>query len=226
MDFANHDCHSDAYIRYNPENDKVEMIARQKYFKGDEVCVSYGQKTNGELLLSYGFLPAKDTNPHDGCLLPFKLSESHPGYTWKSKFLETIDGSCSRLFLLKMTAIPVELERFATFAVAPVKNIEETQKLFENLIGYDDAQPPPLANKSRTSKLLLLGIRLVVEQCKAQLAEYLVKKGPVESLGVGPNQNELPRADLITQVILHEQRVLHRTIFIMEQRLQLLKKSK
>ena len=34
-----------------------------------QVYVSYGEKTSGQLLLSYGFLPAAGSNRHDACLL-------------------------------------------------------------------------------------------------------------------------------------------------------------
>ena len=35
---------------------------------------SYGQKTSAELLLSYGFLPSPEENPHDACHLRLRLS--------------------------------------------------------------------------------------------------------------------------------------------------------
>ena len=39
---------------------------------------SYGQKTSGELLLSYGFAPPPQENPHDGCLISLEISAQDP----------------------------------------------------------------------------------------------------------------------------------------------------
>lgn len=43
-----------------------------------QVMASYGQKTSGELLLSYGFAPPPQENPHDGCMLQLQISGSDP----------------------------------------------------------------------------------------------------------------------------------------------------
>lgn len=49
-----------------------------------QVWVSYGEKTSGELLLSYGFLPEAGANPHDACLLRMRLQTAErPGQGWK-----------------------------------------------------------------------------------------------------------------------------------------------
>jgi len=39
---------------------------------------SYGQRTSGQLLLSYGFAPTAGENPHDACLLQLSISEQDP----------------------------------------------------------------------------------------------------------------------------------------------------
>ena len=39
---------------------------------------SYGQRTSGQLLLSYGFAPSAGENPHDACLLELSISEQDP----------------------------------------------------------------------------------------------------------------------------------------------------
>lgn len=230
IDFANHDCLSDTYIKFNHATNRVEMTTSQKYSQGDEVCVSYGQKTNGELLLSYGFLPTIGTNPQDGCLLLYTLSQSHPGYAWKRDILESKGISQNKLFLLKMTATPVELERFAAFALAPVQSLEETKRLFDKLIGPSEVQLPLLESETTTgtTNLLLMGMNAVVEQCKGQLAQYVVGKRSTAATTGQINQRELEklkRIDLITQTILQEQKILYRTVFIMEQRIQALRKS-
>ena len=39
-----------------------------------QVMASYGQKSTSELLLSYGFCPSAEENPHDACKLRLQLS--------------------------------------------------------------------------------------------------------------------------------------------------------
>ena len=41
-----------------------------------QVLASYGEKTSGELLLSYGFAPTSKENPHDAALLELEISPS------------------------------------------------------------------------------------------------------------------------------------------------------
>lgn len=52
-----------------------------------KVFISYGRKSNGELLLSYGFVPQEGTNPHDSVELSLSLRKSDKCYKEK---LETL----------------------------------------------------------------------------------------------------------------------------------------
>ena len=67
-DLVNHDCHASCYFDYDKKTHAVVLMAHKTYQPGNEVVVSYGEKANGELLLSYGFVPEK-LNAHDVCLL-------------------------------------------------------------------------------------------------------------------------------------------------------------
>ena len=49
-----------------------------------QVFISYGRKSNGELLLSYGFVPREGTNPTDSVELLSSLKKSDKCY--KEKF--------------------------------------------------------------------------------------------------------------------------------------------
>ena len=40
-----------------------------------QVMASYGPKTSGQLLLSYGFAPSPQENPHDGCTVCMQISD-------------------------------------------------------------------------------------------------------------------------------------------------------
>lgn len=48
-----------------------------------QVFISYGKKSNGELLLSYGFVPREGTNPSDSVELSLSISKSDKCYKEK-----------------------------------------------------------------------------------------------------------------------------------------------
>lgn len=52
-----------------------------------QVLISYGKKSNGELLLSYGFAPSEGTNPNDSVELPLSLKKSDKCYKEKLEAL-------------------------------------------------------------------------------------------------------------------------------------------
>lgn len=52
-----------------------------------QVFISYGKKSNGELLLSYGFVPKEGTNPSDSVELPLSLKKSDKCYKEKLEAL-------------------------------------------------------------------------------------------------------------------------------------------
>lgn len=53
-----------------------------------QVFISYGRKSNGELLLSYGFVPRQGTNPRDSVELPLSLKKSDKCYQEKLEALK------------------------------------------------------------------------------------------------------------------------------------------
>lgn len=53
-----------------------------------QVFISYGKKSNGELLLSYGFVPREGTNPSDSAELPLSLKKSDKCYKEKLQALK------------------------------------------------------------------------------------------------------------------------------------------
>jgi hypothetical protein len=51
----------------------ITLVADRAYPKGQEVVASYGFKSSGELLVSYGFIPPPGTNPHDTFMLTLRV---------------------------------------------------------------------------------------------------------------------------------------------------------
>lgn len=58
-----------------------------------QVFISYGKKSNGELLLSYGFVPKEGTNARDSVELSLSLNKSDKGYKEKLEALRKYELS-------------------------------------------------------------------------------------------------------------------------------------
>ena len=98
-----------------------------------QVYISYGQKTSGQLLLSYGFMPAPGSNPHDACLLELSLAEDDPCYQAKAACLRQHGVEPAREFPLRLDALPRALLLFAAFRDARPSGAAEVMALAKQL---------------------------------------------------------------------------------------------
>ena len=98
-----------------------------------QVYISYGQKTSGQLLLSYGFMPALGSNPHDACLLELSLAEDDPCYQAKAACLSQYGAEPAREFPLRLDALPQALLLFAAFRDARPSDAAEVMALAKQL---------------------------------------------------------------------------------------------
>ena len=89
-DLLNHSPYASSYFFYNSvplsSEREVTLYADRSYAKNDQVLISYGQKSNAELLLLYGFVI--DRNLFDEVDLTVALDPSDPRYAEKRAFLE------------------------------------------------------------------------------------------------------------------------------------------
>ena len=98
-----------------------------------QVYISYGQKTSGQLLLSYGFMPKPGSNPHDACLLELSLAEDDPCYQAKVACLRQYGAEAAREFPLRLDALPQALLLFAAFRDARPNDAAEVVALGKQL---------------------------------------------------------------------------------------------
>jgi len=108
-DLLNHSPYASSYFFYNKiafsKDREVCLYADRAYAKNDQVLISYGQKSNAELLLLYGFVV--DRNLFDEVELTISLSEEDPRYDEKKEFL--------RLQGLKTSmAFPLLIDRYSS----------------------------------------------------------------------------------------------------------------
>ncbi|TQD75908.1 hypothetical protein C1H46_038539 [Malus baccata] len=92
-DMLNHSCKVDAFLDYDKSSQGVVFSTDEAYEPGEQVFISYGKKSNGELLLSYGFAP------REGTTLEIPLR--------------------SQCYPIQITGWPLELMAYAYLAISP-----------------------------------------------------------------------------------------------------------
>ena len=226
-DLLNHDPASTAFLRWCPNCEAVQLIAEKNISVGEQIMISYGEKTDGELLLSYGFVPTKGSNPHDGCLFAF------PGVTvstagndcqvkqWKERALERRHCEIQPVLPLKMNALPEGILRRAAFVAGQVNSEEEVESLAKSTLdlGRDDTLSPVLLRSA---------LQCVMDCCKLRLGEYKIGLEEIKSELYnmqGRESDEHCRRKAILEVLLGEQRILSRTIFVLQSKLKSMKKT-
>ncbi|KAI3695355.1 hypothetical protein L1987_78351 [Smallanthus sonchifolius] len=66
---------------------EASQIRERAIERINNVFISYGRKSNGELLLSYGFVPREGTNPRDSVELPLSIKKTNKCYAQKVEAL-------------------------------------------------------------------------------------------------------------------------------------------
>lgn len=105
------------------------------YKAGDQVFTSYGPKTDGELLLSYGFVCPPGANPNDARRLRLAVEEGDPTYEDKLHSLRQHKLPTSISFPLKLSGLPSGFIQYAAFVEAQPSEPKEVQQLADYLFG-------------------------------------------------------------------------------------------
>jgi len=207
LDLVNHDSQADTYLDWDASSQCVVMKSWRAYKAGEEVTISYGQqKTGGEMLLSYGFIP-NNCMDMDACL----LTVSAPCCS--------IDGTtASRIYPLRMGALPEGIDQWAAWSTA------DSERELERMKGMGSS-----SNRDN-GEMRRRGLERIVSLCKAslkqrqqhgigglednkqQLAELLRENG-----GGGGEES---RRSQVLKVLIAEQKILHRTVFLLQQELK------
>lgn len=119
-DLLNHSPFCSTYIDVHkkPLVDRkvVALYSDRPYDKMDQVFVTYGPKSNSELLLLYGFVT--DRNPYDSVEITVSLSETDPLYEQKLEYVEQSGIDPSSNFPLYRDRYPMELVEYLRFCVS------------------------------------------------------------------------------------------------------------
>jgi hypothetical protein len=218
LDLANHDSQADTYLDWDASSQCVVMKSWRAYKAGEEVTISYGQqKTGGEMLLSYGFIPNNGTGTgthDDACLLTVSAPCS-------------IDGTTtSRIYPLRMGALPEGIDQWAAWSTA------DSERELERMKGMGSSRDS--ISSRDNGEMRRRGLERIVLLCKAslkqrqqhgigglednkqELAELLRQNGG----GGEEEEEEESRRSQVLKVLIAEQKILHRTVFLLQQELK------
>lgn len=109
----------------------VTLYTDRPYSKMAQVFVTYGPKSNAELLLQYGFVV--DRNPYDSVDVTVSLPASDPLYAEKRQYLLESGVQPSTKFPLYRDRYPMEMIEFLRFCVADAEEMESAD--FGDFVG-------------------------------------------------------------------------------------------
>ncbi|CAH2054592.1 unnamed protein product [Thlaspi arvense] len=240
-DMLNHNCEVETYLDYDKSSKGVVFTADRPYQPGEQVFISYGNKSNGELLLSYGFVPREGTNPSDSVELAMSLRKNDECYKEKLDALKKhglsafvlIDLSfvfvaavCKiftgspQCFPVRITGWPLELMAYAYLVVSP----PDMRNSFEEMA-------EAASNKSSTNKDLKYpeieeeALQFILDSCETSISKYsrfLKESGSMDLDITSPKQ--LNRKAFLKQLAVDlstsERRILYRAQYILRRRLR------
>ncbi|WPT16080.1 [Fructose-bisphosphate aldolase]-lysine N-methyltransferase [Picochlorum sp. SENEW3] len=201
LDFFNHDCSSESFILLD-ENNRVYVKADRLYMPGDQVMISYGnQKTRGEFLLQYGFLPPASEKTYDACLFPIDIVLEDGDDV-------VSDGMGEKVFPLSLQGLPEGILKYA--AVASIQEQQSGGYVIKQDNNILDGSDGDVSKETRKRALKWLMGRMKQRQhdmaTSMEDAKRLVGKDGLDT-----------RRQRIGAVLLHEHRVLSKAQFMAQQ---------
>ncbi|KAI5660639.1 hypothetical protein M9H77_19962 [Catharanthus roseus] len=219
-DMLNHSCVVDTFLDYDRSSQGVVFTTDRAYQPGEQVFISYGKKSNGELLLSYGFVPREGTNPRDAVELSLSIKKSDKCYKEKMEALEKYGLSVSQCFPLQISGWPLELMAYAYLAVSPPsrnKQFEEMAAAASNkTISKKDLSYPELEENA---------LQFILDTCESSISKYskfLQASGSMDLDVTNPKllNRKVFLKQLAVDLCTSEQRILFRTQYILRRRLR------
>ncbi|KAI4305598.1 hypothetical protein L6164_028955 [Bauhinia variegata] len=219
-DMLNHSCDVEAFLDYDKSSKGIVFTTDRPYQPGEQVFISYGKKSNGELLLSYGFVPKEGTNPSDSVELPLSLKKSDKCYAEKLELLKKHGLSVSQCYPMQVTGWPLELMAYAYLAVSP-----------PSMRGKFEEMAAAASNKTTAKKDLRYpeieeqALQFILDSCEASISKYnkfLQVSGSLDLDVTSPKQlnRRLFLKQLAVDLCNSERRILFRAQYILRRRLR------
>ncbi|XP_050207052.1 ribulose-1,5 bisphosphate carboxylase/oxygenase large subunit N-methyltransferase, chloroplastic [Mercurialis annua] len=224
-DMLNHSCEVETFLDYDKSSQGVYFTTDRQYQLREQVFISYGRKSNGELLLSYGFVPREGTNPSDSVELSLSLKKSDKCYKEKLAALKKHGLSASQCFPVRVTGWPVELIAFAYLAVSPPSMSTQFDELAaaasNKTNSKKDVKFPEMEEKA---------LQFVLDSCEISISKYtkfLQESGSMDLDVTSPKQlnRRLFLKQLAVDLCNSERRILFRAQNVLRTRLRDIRKG-
>lgn len=219
-DMLNHSCEVETFLDYDKSSQGVVFTTDQQYQPGEQVFISYGKKSNGELLLSYGFVPTEGTNPSDSVELPLSLKKSDKCYKEKLEALRKYGLSASECFPIQITGWPLELMAYAYLVVSHPSmkgKFEEMAAAASNkMTSKKDIKYPEIDEQA---------LQFILDSCESSISKYsrfLQASGSMDLDTTSPKQlnRRVFLKQLAVDLCTSERRILFRAQYILRRRLR------
>lgn len=219
-DMLNHNCEVETFLDYDKSSQGIVFTTDRAYLPGEQVFISYGRKSNGELLLSYGFVPKEGTNPTDSVELSLSLKKSDKCYKEKVEALKKHGLSASECFPVQVTGWPLELMAFAYLVVSP----PSMNRQFEEMAAA-------ASNKATSKKDIKYpeieedALQFILDSCESSISKYskfLQASGEMDLDVTNPKQlnRRVFLKQLAVDLCTSERRILYRSQYILRRRLR------
>ncbi|XP_058219217.1 ribulose-1,5 bisphosphate carboxylase/oxygenase large subunit N-methyltransferase, chloroplastic isoform X1 [Rhododendron vialii] len=219
-DMLNHSCEVDTFLDYDKSSKGVVFTTDRPYQPGEQVFISYGKKSNGELLLSYGFVPREGTNPRDSVQLSLSLKKSDKCYKEKFEALRKHGLSASQCYPVQITGWPLELMAYAYLAVSP-----------PSMSGKFDEMAAVASNKTTSKKDIRYpeieeqALQFILDSCESSISKYskfIQQSGSMDLDVTSPKQlnRKLFLKQLAVDICTSERRILFRSQYILRRKLR------
>ncbi|TYJ21367.1 hypothetical protein E1A91_A08G059300v1 [Gossypium mustelinum] len=219
-DMLNHSREVETYLNYDKSSQAVVFTTDRAYQPGEQVFISYGKKSNAELLLSYGFVPKQGTNLNDSVELPLSLKISDKCYKQKLKALMKHGLSVSQCYPIQISGWPLELMAYAYLTVSPPsmsKQFEEMAAMASNeSIIRKDLRYPEIEEKA---------VQFILDSCESSISKYskFLKESGSMDLDI-TSQEQQNRGVFLKQLAVDlctsEQKILYRAQYKLKRRLR------
>ncbi|KAG0469038.1 hypothetical protein HPP92_018366 [Vanilla planifolia] len=166
-DMLNHNSEVETFLDFDKSSKGIVFTTDRAYQPGEQVFISYGKKANGELLLSYGFVPKEGTNPNDSVELSLSLTKGDECYKEKLEALRKHGLSTPQQFPLQITGWPLEMMAYAYLIVSP----SEMSKQFDEIASVAAGKSKSKAG-IKFPELEEQALQYILECCESSISKY------------------------------------------------------
>ncbi|KAJ3694732.1 hypothetical protein LUZ60_000109 [Juncus effusus] len=220
-DMLNHSSEVETFLDYDKSSQGIVFTTDRPYQPGEQVFISYGKKSNGELLLSYGFVPKEGSNPNDSVDFKLSLNKNDECYNEKLNALKKYNLSECERFPLQIKGWPVEMMAYAYLVVSPpslTNRFEQMAAAASNKnSGKGGINYPEIEEET---------LQFILDSCESSISKYTKflegQGGSSDLISLNPKQADrrLLLKQLAKDLCISERRILYRTQYILRRRLR------